>query len=60
MRTDRVRSTNSLLVMCKDAMTWGMPLPWAPGNTLRVSSTLTSRPTGVSTKGTQGRPAISH
>ena len=56
MRTDSVRSTSTLLVMCKDAITCGMPLPWAPGKMVRVSSTLISRPAGVRMNGTQGGP----
>ncbi len=33
MRSERTRATMAGSWMCIEAMTWGMPLPWAPGNT---------------------------
>jgi hypothetical protein len=40
------------------AITWGMPLPWAPGKTLRVSATARARPPGARISTSQGRGPV--
>ena len=55
-RTDSVSSTSARLVICDAAMTWGMPLPCAPTNTVRVSNTLISSPAGGQQKRQPGPP----
>ncbi len=59
MRSDSTRATIAGSRRCMEAITCGMPLPWAPGNTRRVSRTRDGQPGGRDHEGeprTRRRP----